>query len=221
MRVPSMQCAKYGEGFKTLVPSGVELLEDDNAVYAFLLELECAYSARFELPFLKGSHPMGVVSSEDYQTWYTGYMQAIQRWSNCPTEFFPRFQYLSAHHQIWVRLYIQCLADVFQKHKLNIRAPTQINPVNRFGRTTFRYPHARLAENERTRCLLMEAYIRVRLSHFRDEAYTHYSKCDPHFREFARLIGCDWENILEQYDADTAALLLDKRHEEECTEKVA
>ena len=82
---------------------------------------------------------------------------------------------LSAHHQFSVRLYIQCLANVFQKHKLNICAPTRINPVNRFGETMFRYTHARLAENERTRCLLTKAYIRVRLSHFRDEAYTHFT----------------------------------------------
>ena len=86
----------------------------------------------------------------------------------------PRFPYLSAHHQIWVRWYIQCLADVFEKHKLIIRAPTRINLVNHFGETMFRYTRARLAENERTRCLLMEAYIRVRLSHFHDEAYTHW-----------------------------------------------
>ena len=44
---------------------------------------------------------MGVVQSEDYETWYTSYMRAIRHWSNCPTEFFPRFPYLSAHHQIW------------------------------------------------------------------------------------------------------------------------
>ena len=138
---------QYGEVFKTLVLGEVELLEYDNV--QFLLELECAYSTRFELPFLKGSHQMGVVPSEDYETWYTSYMQAIRRRSNCPTEFFPRFPYLSAHHQIWVRLYIHCLADVFQKHKLNIRALTRINPVNRFDETMFRYTRARLAENER------------------------------------------------------------------------
>ena len=69
---------QHAEVFKTLVPSEVELLEDDNV--QFLLELECAYSSRFELPFLKGSHQMGVVQSEDYETWYTGYTQAIQRW---------------------------------------------------------------------------------------------------------------------------------------------
>ena len=103
----------------------------------------------------------------------------------------------------------------------NIPAPTRINPVNRFGETMFRYTRARLAENERTRCLLIEAYIRVRLSHFRDEAYTHYTNHGPHFREFARLIEGDWENSLKQYNADKAALLLAKRHEEECKEKVA
>ena len=43
----------------------------------------------------------------------------------------------------------------------------------------------------------------------------------PHFREFARLIEGDWENSLKQYNADKAALLLEKRHEEECKEKVA
>ena len=126
---------QYDDVFKTLVPSEVELLEDDNV--QFLFEIECACSTRFRLPFLKGSHQMGVVPSEDYKTWYTGYMQAIRRWSNCPTEFFLRFPYLSAQHQIWVRVYIQCLADVFQKHKLNIRAPTRINLVNRFGETMF------------------------------------------------------------------------------------
>ena len=110
---------------------------------------------------------------------------------------------------------------MFQKHKLNIRAPTRINPVNRFGETMFRYTRARLAENERTRCLLMEAYIRVRLGHFRDEAYTHYTNHGPHFREFARLIEGDWENILKQYNADKAAPLLEKRHEEECKDKLA
>ena len=73
----------------------------------------------------------------------------------------------------------------------------------------------------RTRCLLMEAYIRVRLSHFRDEAYTHYTNHGPHFREFACLIEGDWENSLKQYIADKAALLLEKRHEEECKEKVS
>ena len=176
------------------MPSEVELLEDDNV--QFLLELECAYSTRFELPFLKASHQIGVVPSEDFETWYTGYMQAIRRWSNCPTECFPRFPYLSAQHQIWVRLYIQCLTDVFQKHKLNIRAPTQINPVNRFGETMFRYTRARLAVNKRTRCLFMEAYIRVRLSHFCDEDYTHYTNHGPQFRESACLI--DWENSLKQ-----------------------
>ena len=43
----------------------------------------------------------------------------------------------------------------------------------------------------------------------------------PHFREFARLTEGDWENSLKQYNADKAALLLEKRHEEECKEKVA
>ena len=57
-----------------------------------------------------------------------------------------------------MRLYIQCLADVFQKHKLN---------------------HG------------------------------------LHFREFARLIQSNWENSLKQYNADKAALLLEKRHEGE------
>ena len=66
---------QYAEVFKTLVRSEVELLEDDNV--QFLLELECAYSSRFELPFLKESYQMGVVPSEDYETWHTGYMQAI------------------------------------------------------------------------------------------------------------------------------------------------
>ena len=104
---------------------------------------------------------------------------------------------------------------------LNIRAPTQINPVNHFGETMFQYTRARLAENERTRCLLMEAYIRVRLSHFRDEAYTHYTNHGPHFREFARLIEGDCENSLKQYNANKTALFLEKRHEEECKEKAA
>ena len=67
----------------------------------------------------------------------------------------------------------------------------------------------------------MEAYIRVRLGHFRDEAYTHYTNHGPHFREFARLIEGDWENSFKQYNAVKAALLFEKRHEEECKEKVA
>ena len=83
------------------------------------------------------------------------------------------------------------------------------------------YTRARLAENERTRCLLIEAYIGVRLSHFRDEAYTHYTNHGPHFGESPRLIEGDWENSLKQYHPDKAALLLEKRHEEECKEKVA
>ena len=198
--------------------SEVELFGDDNV--QFFLELECAYSSRFEPPFLKESHQMRVVQSDDYETWYTGYMQAIRRWSNCPTEFFSRFSYLSAHHQICVQLYIQCLADVFENHKF-IHAPTRINPVDCFGETMFRYTLARLPENERTRCLLIDAYICVHLSHFRDEAYTHNTNHGPHFREFARLIEGDWENRLKQYNADTAVLFLDKRHEEECMEKVA
>ena len=83
----------------------------------------------------------------------------------------------------------------------------------------FRYTRVRLAENERTSCLHMEAYIR-RLSHFCDEPYTHYTNHGPHFREFARLIEDDKEKGLKQYNVDKAALLLDKCHEEECKEKV-
>ena len=84
----------------------------------------------------------------------------------------------------------------------------------------FQYTRARLAKNERTSCLLMEVYIRVRLSHFRDDAYTRYTNHGPHFSEFAHLIEGDWENSLRHYNADKAALLLEKRHEKECKEKV-
>ena len=43
----------------------------------------------------------------------------------------------------------------------------------------------------------------------------------PHFTEFPRLIEGDWENSFKRYNADKAALRLEKRHEEECKEKVA
>ena len=66
---------QYGEEFKSLVPSEVELLRDDNV--QFLLTLECAYSTRFELPFFKGGYQTEVLPWEVYETSYTGYMQAI------------------------------------------------------------------------------------------------------------------------------------------------
>ena len=55
-----------------MVPSEGEWLEDANV--EFLLQLESAYSKNFELPFLKGSHQLGVVESNMYETWYEGYM---------------------------------------------------------------------------------------------------------------------------------------------------
>ena len=49
-----------------MVPSEGEWLEDANV--EFLLQLESAYSKNFELPFLKGSHQLGVVESNMYET---------------------------------------------------------------------------------------------------------------------------------------------------------
>ena len=133
---------RVSEVFKQVVPTEGEWLEDANV--EFLLQLKSAYSKNFELPFLKGSHQLGVVESNMHETWYEGYMQLIRRWLVNPIEFFPQFSSLSNLHPQWVTLYIECLHSVFQKHKLCIRAPTRINPTNRFGETMFRYTCARL-----------------------------------------------------------------------------
>ena len=58
--------------------SEAEWLEDSNI--DFLLQLESVYLKNFELPFLIGSHQLGVVESDMYETWFKGYMQLICRW---------------------------------------------------------------------------------------------------------------------------------------------
>ena len=201
-----------------MVPSEGEWLEDANV--EFLLQLESAYSKNFELPFLKGSDQLGVVESNVYETWYEGYMQLIRRWLVNPIEFFPQFPSLSNLHQQWVTLYIECLHSVFQKYKLCIRAPTRINPTNRFGETMFRYTRARLQQQERTRGFLMEAYIRVRLTHFKDRLYGHYKEHALYFRELARTMDGDPELSYKEYTDLKAQLLLEKRQEEECKQRV-
>ena len=141
------QCIEhYSEVFKQVVPNERESLEDANV--EFLLQLECAYSKNFELPFLKGTHQLGVVESNMYETWHKGHTQRIPCWLVNPIQFFPQFPSLSNLHKQWVTLYIECLHSVFQKHKLCIRAPTRVNRTNRFGETIFGYTRARLQQQE-------------------------------------------------------------------------
>ena len=192
-----------------MVPTEGEWLEDANV--EFLLQLESAYSTNFELPFPKGSHQLGVVESNMYETWCEGYMQLIRRWLVNPIEFFPQFPSLSNLHQRWVTLYIECLHSILQKHKLCIRAPTRINPTNRFGETMFRCTRACLRQQERNRRFLIEAYIRVRLTHFKDRSYGHYKEHAPYFRELARTIDKDPELSYKEYTDLKAHLLLEKR----------
>ena len=106
------------------------------------------------------SHQLGVAESNMYETWYEGYMQLIRRWLVNPIEFFPQFPSLSNLHKQWVTLFIECLHSVFQKHKLCIRAPTRINPTDRFGETMFGYTCMRLQQQKRIPGFLMEACIR-------------------------------------------------------------
>ena len=73
----SAQCIEhYVEIFRVIVPDLVDLLDDP--FVAFLLDLECAYSQKFELPFLKGSHDLGVCASEDYEYWYNGHLAFVR-----------------------------------------------------------------------------------------------------------------------------------------------
>ena len=75
-------------------------------------------------------------------------------------------------------MYIFAIHQVFTKHRLLIRAPTMLNPTNRFGETMFWY----------TRGLLMEAYIRLRLTQYRDELLGHYILHEKVLRREARMV---------------------------------
>ena len=46
----------------------------------------------------------------------------------------------------------------------------------------------------------MKSYIRVKLSHFKDDAYVHYTQHTAHFKEFARTVESDWENSVKHYN---------------------
>ena len=118
----------------------------------------------------------------------------------------------------WCWVWMECLHSVFQKHKLCIRAPTRINPTNRFGETMFRYTRARLQQQERTRGFLMKAYIRVRLTHFQDRLYGHYKEHAPYFRELVRTMDEDPELSYKEYTDLKAQLLVEKLQEEECVD---
>ena len=66
----------------------------------------------------------------------------------------------------------------------------------------------------------MEAYIRVRLTHFKDRSYGHYKEHARYFRELARTMDEDPELSYKEYTDLKAQLLLEKRQEEECKQRV-
>ena len=84
----------------------------------------------------------------------------------------------------------------------------------------FRYTHACLQQQERTRRFLMEAYIRFRLTHSKDWLYGHYKAHARFFGELARTMDEDPELSHKEKTGLRAQLLLEKRQEEECKQCV-
>ena len=67
---------------------------------------------------------------------------------------------------------------------------------------------------------LMEAYIRVHLTHSKDRLYGHYKEHARYFIELARTMDEDPELSYKEYTDLKAQLLLEKREEEECKQCV-
>ena len=85
----SGQCNQHHcEAFIQVVLREGECFED--ATVEFILQLESAYSKSVKPPFLKGSHQLGVLEVNMYETLYEGYMQLICHWLVDTIEFFPQ-----------------------------------------------------------------------------------------------------------------------------------
>ena len=66
----------------------------------------------------------------------------------------------------------------------------------------------------------MEAYIRVRLTQFKDRLYGHYEEHARYFTQLARRVDEDHKSSYKEYTDLKAHLLLEKRQEEECKQCV-
>ena len=195
----------YMECVCIVLPQEEDLLQDPHIEALFQLEELC--SSHFELPFLKGSHSFGVVHSSIYGAWCNGYMQMICRWQLHPKEFDPAFWRLPLWQQEWTNMYIFAIHQVVTKVLL-IRAPTMLNPSNLFGENMFRYTRAVLQGNQRTRALLMEAYIRLWLTYYCDELLDHCILHEKVLRKQAQMVFRDPANSYRAYcDARAQQLL--------------
>ena len=93
-------------------------------------------------------------------------------------------------------------------------------PNQPVGQNHVRYTRGRLQEHERTSRFLMEANIRVCLTHFKDRLYGHYMEHARYFRELARTSDEDLELSYKEYTNLKAQFLLEKRQEEEWKQRV-
>ena len=80
----------------------------------------------------------------------------------------------------------------------------------------FRYTRARSQLQERSRGFLVEAYNRVRLTHFKDRLCGRYKEHARHFRELARTLDEDPVLSYKEYMDLKAQLVWERRQEEEC-----
>ena len=195
-----------------------DLLDDDYIM--FLLYLEHTYSSQFELPFLAGSHNFGIVDTTTYAFWYTHYMVMLHDWKQHPERFASDYTSANRTCQLWTRMYVDSILEVFTKHKLCVHAPTRITSTNRYGETMFRYARASFKDNERVRTIIMEATVRVKLSYHSDDILRHFQEHESFIKGEARYMYEDHEHSYKKYCANRLQQLLSKQEAEAVKQQV-
>lgn len=140
----------------------------------FTFRLLAAYSIKFELPFLKGSHQLGNCTGEEYAKWVEPVNQLVKDWVADPTKILDGA--LLTHSEFTLaRLLAESISSVWDKHVLvrDINVPTTIRTTNRWGETVFRYMRQYLDRSQRTRMLMVEALVRAKRSAYRAEVATN------------------------------------------------
>ena len=135
----------------------------------FCMELIAHYSRKFELPFLAGSHKLGNCTPQEYGQWLQATNNLLDTWLTDPTLLFDGRDLDHSEYCI-TKLLIDSIKDVWDKHVLSKEydsTTTTIRTTNRWGETVFRYMREYLVRQQHTRMVVVEAYVRSKLSAFR------------------------------------------------------
>ena len=121
------------------------------------------------MPFLAGSHKLGNCTPQEYGQWLQATNNLLDTWLTDPTLLFDGRDLDHSEYCI-TKLLIDSIKDVWDKHVLSKEydsTTTTIRTTNRWGETVFRYMREYLVRQQHTRMVVVEAYVRSKLSAFR------------------------------------------------------